>query len=321
MQKNITFVVALIVLLSLTLYGCASPTSQVTEAPISTEEATPTDATVSTDEVTPTDTAASASPTPAVLTLETIKNVEYKLNAVDNPRIIRLVDGIFTDEDRTEVRLFDQIAIKDLNGDGVEDAAVLVGENFGGSGTFVSLVVFLSQNGQPEQFAAILIDDRPKITSLTIEDGQIVLEALVHGVDDPMCCPTFPITRTYGLGTNGLVLTNQTSQTPGGAERIITIEQPLAGSDVSGSVQVKGTVTISPFENNLVYAIYNEKGEDLIRGPFPVQSEDLGGPGTFDNPIDLGDIPIGSVIRLELSELSMADGSLLAMDSVGLKVK
>lgn len=309
------------VLISCWLFGCASPTSPVTEAAVPIEKTTPTDVAVSTVEVIPTDTTAPPSPAPADLTLEKIKNAEYKLNAIDNPRVIRLVDGIFVDEDRTDVRLIEPIIFKDLNGDGVVDAAVLVGENFSGTGTFVSLVVFLNQNGQPLQFAATLVDDRPKITSLTVEDGQIVLEALVHGVDDPMCCPTFPVTRTYGLGTNGLVLTSQTSQTPGGAERTITIEQPLDGSEVSGTVQVIGTVTISPFENNLVYAIYNEKGEELLRGPFPVQAEDLGGPGTFDNPIDLGGIPIGSVIRLELSELSMADGSLLAMDSVGLKVK
>jgi hypothetical protein len=231
------------------------------------------------------------------------------------------VDGIFTDEDRTDVRVFAPIAFRDLNGDGVEDAAVLVGENFGGSGTFVFLVVYLNQNGRPQQFAATLVDDRPKINSLAIEDGQIVLEVLVHGVNDPMCCPTFPVTRTYRLGTEGLVLTSQTSQTPGGAERAISIEQPLDGSEVSGSIQVKGTVTISPFENNLVYAIYDEKGEELVRGPFRVQAEDPGGPGTFDNPIDLSGIPGDMTIRLELSELSMADGSLLAMDSVGLKVK
>jgi hypothetical protein len=47
----------------------------------------------------------------------------------------------------------------------------------------------------------------------------------------------------------------------------------------------------------------------------------MGAPGTFDSVIDLSAIPAGTVIRIELQDLSMADGHMLAMDSVELVVK
>ena len=312
-MKKITY---LIFLLSFILIsGCSSQK-------ISVDTPSPAPAITLQPDV-PTDTVTVPTPTqaPANLTIEKLKNLEYQLNSVDTHPIVKLENGAFKSTDGTTVNLLDQIALKDLNGDGLDDAAVLIGENFGGTGTFVSLIVFLNQNGEPLQSSGVLIDDRPKVNSIKIEDGQIILDAVIHGFDDPMCCPNQPVTRTYRLGNNGLVMTSQTSPTSNGLERVITIDQPVNGSEVSGSVQVKGTVTVSPFENNLVYAIYNEKGEELARGPFAVQSDGMGSPGTFDNTIDLSAIPTGSAIRLELSELSMADGSLLTMDSVDLVVK
>ncbi len=315
------FVLLFLIFFMMVITGCTSPITPSTSDFLGEATAFRQDTSLPQAELDPTTIPLPVTSTPRLLTLETIRNLDYQLNFSDKPRSVKLKNGIFQGEDRTDVRLFDQVLFKDLNDDGLDDAAVLIGENFGGTGTFVALVVLLNQNGQPVQFGAVLVDDRPKITSLEIEDGQIILEALVHGVGDPMCCPTMPVTRTYQLGSNGLVMVNQTSFTPGGAERVITIEQPLDNSQVSGSIQVKGTVSISPFENNLVFAIFNDQEEELMRGPFAVESDEIGGPGTFDNLIEIKTIPAGTSIRLELSELSLADGSLLAMDSVNLKVK
>jgi hypothetical protein len=46
-----------------------------------------------------------------------------------------------------------------------------------------------------------------------------------------------------------------------------------------------------------------------------------GTPGTFDALIPLGNILSGAHIKIEVQDLSAADGSLLAMDSVELVVK
>jgi hypothetical protein len=42
----------------------------------------------------------------------------------------------------------------------------------------------------------------------------------------------------------------------------------------------------------------------------------MGAPAVFNNLVDLPPLPSGARIRLELADLSMADGSLIAMDSV-----
>ena len=87
------------------------------------------------------------------------------------------------------------------------------------------------------------------------------------------------------------------------------------------SVPIKGTVAIAPFENNLAYRIFDVSGIELAAGPISVSAPDLGAPGTFDAIIPLGSTLSGSIIRVEVQDISAADGSLLAMDSVELVVK
>ncbi len=269
----------------------------------------------------------SPSPTPTVpptatrapLTPEMVMNAEYQLNAANAVRLVRLQNGVYeagTGPDFQSVHVADRPVLGDLNRDGLEDVAAVVGENYGGSGVFTYLAVFMNREGELLHQFSTLIDDRPQIQGIKIEDDKIILDAVVHSADDPMCCPSFPVRRTYQLTKSGLTLVSQTSTTPTGAERVITITSPKNGDQVSGSVQVTGNVTIGPFENNLVYTIYDAMGKELARGPFPVSSDGLGGPGTFDHTIDLSQIPPGLIIRIMLSDLSAADGSMLAMDSV-----
>ena len=91
--------------------------------------------------------------------------------------------------------------------------------------------------------------------------------------------------------------------------------------EVFTSVPMKGKVAIAPFENNLVCRIMDLSGIELSAGPITVSAPDLGAPGTFDAIIPLGSVLSGSIIRIEVQDLSAADGSLLAMDSVELVVK
>ncbi len=214
-----------------------------------------------------------------------------------------------------------EVAYGDLNADGLEDAAILLAENQGGTGVFVSVIAVLNQEGQPVQAGSAYVDDRPIINSIAVQDGAIVLAATIHGPNDPMVSPTFPVTQTLQLNKTGLTLVRLTSIAGGGAERSITISEPANGTEVGGYVVLKGNMPIAPFENNLVYRIYDQQGQQLGVGSFLVNAEDMGAPATFDQPIDLSDIPLGIIIRLELVEKSPADGSTLALDSVELLTK
>jgi heat shock protein HslJ/LysM repeat protein len=112
----------------------------------------------------------------------------------------------------------------DLNGDGQADAAVLLAESSGGSGTFIYLAAMVVQDGGPQNVATTLLGDRVQVQSLTIEAGQIVVKELTFGPDDPMCCPSQEAVKTFELQGDQLVETS--SQTGAGA----------AGPQLAGTV-------------------------------------------------------------------------------------
>ena len=263
--------------------------------------------------------------TPALafaFSLDQLQNAQFL--APQYQRTIQLSAGKYeggSGADYLMVELLPQMAAGDLNNDGINDAAILLAENGGGTGVFVSLVALRENVGGFSQSKAVLIDDRPQINSVTIKDGMIVVDAVIHSAGDTMALPTMKVVEEYTLSGSSLILTGFTSNIAG-AERSITIESPSQGQKVNGSVQVKGRTTISPFENNLAYRFYDETGAMVFEGPFPVKSDALGGPATFDNNIPLPTgISAGSTIRLELAELSMADGTYLCSSSVNLIVK
>ena len=258
------------------------------------------------------------------LTLEQLQNCSYL--APQYNHVTQLKDGKY--ETSSGVGIFSaflqpEVAFGDLNGDGMEDAAVLLAENGGGTGVFVSLIAVLNENGSPMQTATVFIEDRPIINSLAISAGKILLDATLHGPNDPMSNPTEKVSETYqlpGIGLTNLVLIHFISKTPDGSERSITINSPKKGNQVSRSIQVVGSMPIGPFENTVTYRIYDESGNNLAEGPFMVNSDGAGGPASFDAPIDISALPQGIPIRLELVDFSMADGSTLALDSVELVI-
>ena len=99
--------------------------------------------------------------------------------------------------DYLQAVLLPMLAFGDIDGDGIEDAAVLIGENGGGSGTFVSLFAMLSREGTAVQVGAALIDDRPRLDSIFIQDGKIDVTGLIHGPEDAMISPTMRVRETF----------------------------------------------------------------------------------------------------------------------------
>jgi hypothetical protein len=255
-----------------------------------------------------------------------IRNAQYELGAADTPQVVQFTDGKFEQgtsgsDNFMSVALTDFVAVGDLDEDDRDEIAALVSENYGGTGVFVFLAIYEYVNGTPTFQTSTIVDDRPQLNEVSIENGEIFLDALVHGTDDPMCCPTLKTMRHYRLVDQQLDMTDYTTFTPDGNPRTITIESPTNGMEVFTSVQMKGDVAIAPFENNLVYRIFDVSGIELSAGPIAVSAPDLGAPGTFDVVIPLGKVLSDSIIRIEVQDLSAADGSLLAMDSVELVVK
>ena len=255
-----------------------------------------------------------------------ILNAQYQLGATDAFQVVQLSDGKFEQgtpggADSISVSVTDFVAVGDLNADGTNEVAALISENYGGTGVFVFLAVYANENGTLTFQNSTMVDDRPQLTAFSIENGEVFLEAVIHGPDEPMCCPTLRTTRHYRLVDNQLDMTDYATFTPDEKPRTITIESPGNGAEVFTSVPFKGKVAIAPFENNLAYRIYDVSGIELSAGPISVSAPSPGAAGTFEALIPLGSILSGTLIKIEVQDLSAADGSLLAMDSVELVVK
>jgi hypothetical protein len=258
------------------------------------------------------------------LTLELLRNAEYILRSSDGSQhSYRLTDGLYqsstdpTNEDYIVISLDEMIAYGDLNSDGLGDAVVLLAENYGGTGIFVHLAAVRNVDGNPVHVDSIFIDDRPIINSMRIEGGKIEVDAILHHFMDAMCCPSEKVSLTYHLIGDTLVLIRLSSITPDGIERRITIDSPVDGAEFSEIIPLSGSITISPFENNLVLRIYDDSDLLVFEGPLNVSSADIGTPGTFSIEVEAAQIGLSSgLYRIEVNDISMADGSIICMAAV-----
>lgn len=269
-------------------------------------------------------------PVIADLTLEQVKNAEYTFDLGESMPSFTLVDGTYlsgTDSSQPgyfQATMSDKVAFGDLDGDGLGDAAVSIGINMGGTGVFEYVIAMLNQDGQPVQAGYYYVDDRARIDAMAITDLRIVVDAMVHGPNDPMCCPTLAVQASLQLPLDTgplLWLAHQTSEIVPDAFREITITSPEPGTGVDNSCTITGDVTIAPFENNLVYHVYDMYLNELAVGPLMVDAPDMGAPGIFELNLDLSSVDYSGPIFVTISDLSPADGAILARDSIILILK
>jgi len=167
---------------------------------------------------------AQAAPSDA-LSADALANATYESMVANGP--VQLVDGKYEDTaNKIVVVLVDQPRAYGTL-DGQEVAAVLIGENGGGSGIFTSLAIVLDQDGAPVNVASSLLGDRVEVTSLVITNDQIVVEIVRQGPDDPMCCPTELVRISYALDGNLLVSVDDVVL--GSAPQVIVNQAPEGG--------------------------------------------------------------------------------------------
>lgn len=145
------------------------------------------------------------------LTLEVLKNAEYYCESCMG--WVKLQDGYYSEEREESGMLFiretwiaeDIVVYGDLNSDSKEDAVVIIVSNFGGSGVFVELVVMINDKGNPLYLDSEILGDRIIINSIAVESSEIILDMVIQGPDDPLCCPTLEKIVRYKISENKLV--------------------------------------------------------------------------------------------------------------------
>ena len=313
-MKTSKLIVTLVIVM--VLVGC-SGNSTPTADPITVIMSTSTDL-----PHVPTQTATPPTETPG-LTIEFIKN--SIVTAPEMQKSIQLMDGKFSenlaDGSTIMVYLNENVAFGDINNDGIDDAAFLIVESMGGTGIFYSITSFISSSQGFTQTNSRFIDDRAVIHSLMIDNGEVILNANVHAINDPMVNPTVTMTKTYHYFNDGLSLWRQTTLMSDGTIRSINIDTPMENEEVSGSVTITGTMPIAPFENNLQIQFIGQNGMANYIGSFMVDAEEMGQPATFNVTMPISSFTSGAQVKIQLMEVSMADGSPMLIDSVLVKVK
>lgn len=168
-------------------------------------------ATPATSEPLPTATASA----PAVLSLtgEMLRNATYPFN--DPPALIQLTNGEHREFDPNQqadrvTELHDNYGFGDLNGDGVEDAAVILTIHTSNTtGHFYYLGAVINQGGVATPVATIFLGDRVLVQAIEIVPGGIMLDIVIHSPTGPLCCPDLPVIQTYAFEGDALRLVTQ----------------------------------------------------------------------------------------------------------------
>ena len=221
----------------------------------------------------------------------------------------------------------------DLNGDGIDDAAVVFAVSGGGSGTFYSLAAVINQGGAAVHVSsALLLGDRIQLETLTIAEGVITVQMVAHGPQDPLCCPTQRVVRRYQLIEDELTLLSEETIAPPAAEAPAELtdaalrnatyrsEFPKAGQAQlqDGTYEEK----IDPDSASTIYLALSEQiafGDldgDGVDDAVAVLAASGGGSGTFYSlaaVVNRGGAPLHAASaalgdRIQLEALAIADG-------------
>lgn len=106
--------------------------------------------------------------------------------------------------------VWEQPVVGDLNGDKVDDAALILIQDSGGSGTFYYLAAsIVSKEDKSTGENAIFLGDRISPKSINIKDGSIIVNYLDRKTDEPMSAtPTVEKNLSFKVANDSLVAVN-----------------------------------------------------------------------------------------------------------------
>jgi hypothetical protein len=143
------------------------------------------------------------------LTLERLRNASYPLPEA-NGNLIQFTDGKFRGPvvlgsvEEVRFNILDRVGRGDLDGDGVEDAALLMVKNPTEEKPEYTLWAVINQGGVPDPRGVFLLGDNVQVGGMTIEDLKIWVDVVRPGPEDIEGIPTRRIKESYKLLGNRL---------------------------------------------------------------------------------------------------------------------
>src|SRR4030095_5017098 len=106
--------------------------------------------------------------------------------------------------------------VGDLDGDGLEEAVVVLTYNSGGTGVLSFLAVVTRGDGTLRNVATTALGDRVQVRSARVDGGRLLVSAVRAGENDAACCPGDLVEWQWTLGegrlkTHGAVKTRRLS--------------------------------------------------------------------------------------------------------------
>jgi heat shock protein HslJ len=88
-----------------------------------------------------------------------------------------------------------------------ETGAVVLVTETGGSGTFFDLALLEKNAAGWVNTDVVMLGDRVEVHAIEMDGDAIVVRIKTHGPEDPMCCPTYEVTKRFLAQENRLVPT------------------------------------------------------------------------------------------------------------------
>jgi hypothetical protein len=155
----------------------------------------------------------------ANLTLYQLKNASYPTEE-GSSATVQLHDGSYIGPgpsgsgSSVKVSLRDNPVFGDLDGDGVNDAALILITDNGLGSTFYELEAVLNQGGTPAPLASYLLGDRVRVNDIGILAGRIYVNLVRQGPYDAITSPTLRVKEFYALQGGQIVLAERKELTP-----------------------------------------------------------------------------------------------------------
>lgn len=142
--------------------------------------------------------------------LTELRNATYL--GVQEQSPVTLKDGVWEGQPYSEGAssrprvhfLRDYHLLGDLDGDGIEEAAVVLAAHSGGTGENMYLAVVAIRDGVLKNLDTVLLGDRVQIRKSGILKGRVFLELLQVGPEDAMCCPGELAIKAWNLKNDKL---------------------------------------------------------------------------------------------------------------------